>query len=84
MRQPTTKEERKLRDADFAERLKPRMLWPSTQEGTAIATRKGYRAKPPVEKVKHRPTEAEDNARGRAIRRRTNKAMRGWLPYAQR
>lgn len=29
-------------------------------------------------------TEAEDNARGRAICRRRNKALRGWRPYAQR
>ena len=43
-----TKEQRALRDADFERRMQPRLLWASTQDGTAIATRKGYRAKPSV------------------------------------
>lgn len=64
--------------------MKPRMLWPSTQAGTAIRTSHGYRAKPAVQKRKAVLTEAQDNAIGRAIRRRKNKAMRGWLPYCQR
>ena len=62
MKTPTTKEERKLRDADFEQRMKPRMLWPSTEAGTAIRTPKGYRAKPKVEKRKVRLTEAQGAA----------------------
>ena len=84
MKTPTTKEERKLRDADFEQRMKPRMLWPSTEAGTAIRTSKGYRAKPKVEKRKVRLTEAQDNALGRKIRRRQNRRARGWLPHCQR
>jgi hypothetical protein len=62
-----------------------RLLWDSSN-GTAIRTEKGYRAKPKVAKGSgaRKLTEAEDNAKGRAIRRRTNRALRGWLPYAQR
>lgn len=84
MKAPTTKEERAARDADFEQRMKPRMLWPSTEAGTAIRTRKGYAAKPAVAKRKAALTEAQDNAIGRAIRRRQNKRLRGWLPYCQR
>jgi hypothetical protein len=43
-----------------------------------------YVRKPKVAKVKRKLTEAEDNAIGRAIRRRQNKRLRGWIPYAQR
>lgn len=60
-----------------------RILWDSSN-GTAIRTEKGYRAKPPVGKVKKQLTEAEDNAIGRALRRRQNKRLRGWLPHAKR
>lgn len=79
-----TKEQRAIRDADFEQRLQPRMLWPSTEAGTAIRTRKGYAAKPVVAKRKAALTEAQDNAIGRALRRRQNKRMRGWLPHSQR
>lgn len=84
MKAPTSKEERAARDADFERRLQPRLLWASTEDGTAIRTEYGYRAKPKVEKRKVKLTEAQDNAIGRAIRRRQNKRLRGWLPYAQR
>lgn len=43
-----------------------------------------YIAKPLAAKVKHKPTEAEDNAAGRKIRRRLNKALKGWRPHAKR
>ena len=69
---------------DFSERLQPRPLWNSQQDGTAVRTLNGYRSKLPVAKVKHRLTKAEDNALGRAISRRQNKRLRGWLPYALR
>lgn len=62
----------------------PRVLWNSA-DGTAIRDGKGgYKAKPPVKVVKRKLTEAEDNAIGRAIRRKQNKRNRGWLPFAQR
>jgi hypothetical protein len=85
-----TREQRKARDADFKAREQPRMLWPSQHEGPAIKvdTARGpqYRHKPIVKKKSgaRKLTEAEDNAIGRKLRRRTNKALRGWLPYAQR
>lgn len=79
-----TKEERKARDEDFENRLQPRMVWPSQFRGTAIRVRDGYREKPVVAKKKHALTEAQDNAVGRAIRRRQNKAMKGWRPHAKR
>jgi hypothetical protein len=84
--QRMTKEERAVRDADFAQRLQPRLLWASTQEGTAIRTPRGYRHKPVVAKKSgaRKLTEAQDNAIGRALRRRQNKALRGWLPHAKR
>ena len=84
MKAPTTKEARAARDADFAQRLQPRLLWASTEDGTAIRTLKGYRAKPHVAKRKAVLTEAQDNAIGRALRRRQNKRLRGWLPHCQR
>lgn len=84
MKNPTTKEERKIRDADFERRMQPRLLWASQEDGTAIRTARGYRHKPPVEKIKVKLTEAQDNAVGRAIRRRQNKLLRGWLPHAKR
>jgi hypothetical protein len=34
MKAPTNREERKLRDADFKQRLKPRQLWDSKTLGT--------------------------------------------------
>lgn len=68
---------------DFSARLLPRPLW-DARDGTAIRTKSGYRAKPHVNKVKMQLTEAQDNAIGRAVRRRQNKRMRGWLPYSQR
>ena len=65
------------------------MLWDSTNRGTAIRVvdDKGnvsYAAKPVVQVRKRRLTEAEDNAIGRAMRRRQNRFNRGWLPFAQR
>ena len=69
---------------DFSARLLPRLLWESAENGTAIRTRAGYAAKPAVEKIKKRITDAEDNAIGRALRRRQHKLDRGWLPYAKR
>ena len=72
---------------DFSDRLKPRMIWPSTQEGTAVRTKTGkppYKHAPQVKVEKYRPTEAEDNAAGRAHRRRQHRLERGWLPYAKR
>ena len=75
---------------DFSARLLPRPLW-SAQDGTAIRVeddkgRVSYRYKPSVKPKSgtRKLTEAEDNAIGRAVRRRHNKRMRGWLPYAQR
>ena len=61
-----------------------RVLWDSSGGRTAIRTPKGYRLKPKVVVKKHQLTEAEDNAIGRAMRRRQNKRLRGWLPFAQR
>ncbi len=90
MRTPTTKEERKLRDADFERRLQPRLLWASTEDGPAIRvdTPNGprYAHKPVVAKKSgtRKLTEAEDNAIGRALRRRQNRRLRGWLPHAKR
>lgn len=65
-----------------------RLLWDSSN-GTAMRVEddKGnvrYVAKPKVGKVKKQLTEAQDNAIGRALRRRSNRHMRGWLPHAQR
>ena len=79
-----TKAARKALNDSFKQREQPRLLWASKEDGTAIRTRKGYRAKPAVQKRKATLTEAQDNAIGRAIRRRQNKRMRGWLPHAQR
>lgn len=83
-----TKEQRKARDLDFAARERPRLLW-NSQDGTAVrfVDAKGnvtYDFKMVVAKVPARLTEAQDNALARAKRRRTNKVLRGWLPYAQR
>lgn len=65
-----------------------RLLWDSS-EGTAIRVedhkgRVSYALKAPVKVKKWKPTEAQDNAIGRAQRRRRNRALRGWLPFAQR
>lgn len=80
-----TKQERKERDADFELRLQPRLVWDSKENGTVLRIFDGgYAKKPKVIKKKRQLTEAQDNAIGRAIRRRLNKAMRGWLPYAKR
>ena len=74
---------------DFGVRLQPRPMFDSRRGRTAIrvVTANGdaiYRAKPKVKKVKMQLTEAQDNAIGRAVRRRQNKRLRGWLPYAKR
>ena len=63
---------------DFSVRLQPRMIWHSQERGTLWL----HRERP--QKVKHRPTEAEDNAIGRALRRKQNRCNRGWIPYAKR
>ena len=77
---------------DFSARLQPRPLW-SASNGTAMRVCDGngrfmgYQAKPAVRVRKHRPTEAEDNAAGRALRRRTNRKMRNdgkRIPFARR
>lgn len=62
---------------DFRGRLAPRPFWNSSVNGT-------YRRKPLTTRRKHRLTEAEDNAEGRRLRRRSNKILRGWLPFAKR
>jgi hypothetical protein len=77
MKNPTNREVRAARDADFALRLQPRLIWDSNAHGT-------YRRKPIAVKVHRKLTEAQDNAIGRALRRRQNKRLRGWLPYAKR
>ena len=52
----TAKEQRKLRDADFERRMQPRMVWPSTQEGTVMRVhaeneeKRAYVHKPIVKK----------------------------------
>ncbi len=84
---------------DYSARLQPRLLWASSQDGTAIMfqPREGaptwkpkgdpFYTHMPVVKPKsnaRKLTEAEDNALARAVRRRQNKAMRGWLPFAKR
>ena len=79
-----TREERRARDEDFEKRLQPRMLWMSSMLGTAIRTRTGYAEKPAVVKKRWKPTVEEDNRIGRALRRRQNKFLRGWRPYAKR
>lgn len=83
-----TKEQRKARDLDFAARERPRLLWASGSEGTAIrrADGKGYKHAPYIKPKSgtQNLTEAEDNADGRALRRRTNKKLRGWRPHAKR
>jgi len=76
--------------ADFSARLVPRLLWDSLLSGTAIRvdTKLGmvYAQKPVVRKGSgaRKLTEAEDNAIGRAVRRRGNRRARGWLPHAKR
>jgi hypothetical protein len=85
MKRSTTREERADRDADFAQLLQPRMLWPSTEAGTAMRVKDGYAARPPVAKRKATLTEAQDNAIGRKIRRRQNRRLRSsGKPHAQR
>lgn len=77
-----------MRDADFALRLRPRMLWDSQARGTAIRVvlmgQPGYAQRGQVKKRVAQITEAQDNAIGRALRRRQHRAVRGWRPYAQR
>jgi hypothetical protein len=76
--------EREARNADFERRLQPRMLWPR-EAGTAMRTKDGYAARPPVAKRKASLTEAQDNAIGRKIRRRTNRrARQAGKPHACR
>ena len=84
-----SREQRRARDADLLARSKAfRLLWPSSQEGTALrvvnANVVSYRAKPTVKKRKVQLTEAQDNAIGRALRRRTNRKAKGWRPYGKR
>lgn len=75
---------------DFSARLQPRLLWDG-QDGPAMKVmdhrgRVSYRALPSVKPKSgaRRLTEAEDNAIARAHRRRQNKMLRGWRPYARR
>jgi len=64
---------------DFSWRLLTRMAWNSSRRGTLWL----HRERP--KKVKHRPTEAEDNALGRTIRRRANRrARQAGKPHAAR
>lgn len=86
-----TREERRRRDADFKARELPRVLWPSTQEGTAIRvdTERGpiYAHRPikPKKWGARKLTEAEDNAIGRALRRREHRRQRSFKkPFAAR
>lgn len=72
--------ERKLRDLDFERRLQPRMIWPSQQNGTLWLHRQPTLKNSRALKL----TEVEDNAIGRALRRRQHRLERGWLPYAKR
>jgi len=60
------------------------LLWDSLNRGTAIRVGDHYEPKPRVKKRKRALTEAQDNAIGRAIRRRQNRLARPWRPYAQR
>lgn len=86
MKAPTNKEERAARDADFAQRMEPRMVWPR-DAGTAKRTSKGYVPfQRPAKKSKARKlTEAEDNALGRVARRRVNRrARRAGKPHSTR
>lgn len=76
---------------DFSARMQPRLLWDSPHYGTAVAVhdrerRTVYKPKPYVAKKSgaRKLTEAEDNALGRAHRRRQNRHARGWKPFAQR
>jgi hypothetical protein len=62
----------------------PRKLWDSLSEGTAIRVGDHYEHKPRVVAQKRKLTEAEDNAIGRAIRRRKHRLERGWAPFAKR
>ena len=62
---------------DFSARLRPRMFHASTDGATYVR----YAKEP---KKFHQPTDAEISAAGRKVRRRTNKKLRGWHPYAQR
>ncbi len=75
--QRMTKEQRAVRDADFEQRLQPRMVWASQQAGTFVR-------KPKEQQGTREPTEAEVNAAGRCQRRHQNKRARGWRPYAKR
>ena len=64
---------------DFSGRLAPRMVWHSESQGTYVKPRKT-----PRQGYETRLTEAQNNALGRAHRRRSNRKLRGWLPFAQR
>ena len=87
----TEKQKRAARDADFKRREQPRMVY-VCNKGDAPAIKvtdaKGnvtYHAKPEVQKRKARLTEAQDNAIGRAIRRRLNRRRRAaGKPHAAR
>lgn len=69
--------------------INQRVLWDS-RNGTAVKVTLPdgsvtYRAKPHVSVKKHQYTEAEDNAIGRALRRRQNRIARNaTLPFAKR
>ncbi len=54
------------------------MAWDSSRNGTLWLHRQRPRKK------RRQITEAEDNAIGRAIRRREHRHARGWLPFAKR
>jgi hypothetical protein len=79
MKAPTTREERKLRDADFALRLAPRMFWHSQTAGTYYRTTTKQR-----EQYSGACDPELTHERQKRIRRRRNRALRGWMPYAQR
>lgn len=74
---------------DFTARLRPRMLW-NAEDGTAVkvhsqgGSRYTYKRTVKPKSGTRKPTEAEDNAIGRAVRRRHNRRLRGWLPFAKR
>lgn len=86
-----SKEQRAARDADFEARMQPRPLW-NGQDGPAkrITDSKGnvsytHHAYVKPKSGTRKLTEAEDNAKGRALRRRQNRRIRSsGIPHAAR
>lgn len=55
----------------------PTIFWDSNRLGT-------YRRKPPGEQYSGNCDPELTKARAKRLRRRKNRALRGWLPHAQR